>query len=168
MSRREKPGRSASQHIEVIVEERGWRQAAPDVAAQIRRAAALAVRRGGGADHGALPLTVLLTDDERLRALNRTHRGKDKPTNVLSFPAAPGSDYLGDIAIAFGVARQEAEEAGKPLAHHAVHLAVHGVLHLLGYDHVNAREADAMEALETEILAEIGIPDPCRRRGRAA
>ena len=157
--------RSAPRQIEVLLEEREWRRAAPDIAAQIRRAAGLTLGRAGRA---AVPLTVLLTNDERLRALNRTHRGKGKPTNVLSFPAAPGSDYLGDIAIAFGVARQEAEAAGKPLAHHAVHLAVHGVLHLLGYDHANAREAEAMEALETEILAEIGIPDPYRRRGCAA
>jgi probable rRNA maturation factor len=168
VSGRDTHARSACQHIEVILEERGWRKAAPDVAVQIRRAAGLAVRRGAGRDRGAVPVTVLLANDARLRALNRAHRGKDKPTNVLSFPAAPGSDYLGDIAIAFGVARQEAEEAGKPLAHHAVHLAVHGVLHLLGYDHANAREAEAMEALETEILAEIGIADPYRPRGRAA
>ncbi len=157
--------RSAPRQIEVLLEEREWRRAAPDIAAQIRRAAGLTLGRAGRA---AVPLTVLLTNDERLRALNRTHRGKGKPTNVLSFPTVPGSDYLGDIAIAFGVARQEAEAAGKPLAGHAVHLAVHGVLHLLGYDHANAREAEAMEALETEILAEIGIPDPYRRRGCAA
>jgi probable rRNA maturation factor len=137
-----------------------------DIAAQIKRAAGSTLRRVGRA--GPASLTVLLTDDERLRALNRAHRGKHKPTNVLSFPAAPGSDYLGDIAMAFGIAQGEAEAAGKPLAHHALHLAVHGVLHLLGYDHANAREADAMEALETEILAEMGIPDPYRRRGRAA
>jgi probable rRNA maturation factor len=168
VSRQDAHACSASQQIEVRIEEREWRQAAPDIAAQIRRAAVLSLRRGGRADHGTVPLTILFADDERLRALNRAHRGKDKPTNVLSFPTASGSDYLGDIAIAFGVARQEAEAAGKPLGHHAIHLAVHGVLHLLGYDHANAREAEAMEALETEILAEIGIPDPYRRRGCAA
>jgi len=154
--------------VEVLLEERAWRRAAPDIAARIKRAAGLTLRREDHGSRRTLPLTILLADDERLRALNRAHRGKDKPTNVLSFPAAPDSDYLGDIAIALGVAQQEAEAAGKPLADHAVHLAVHGLLHLLGYDHANAPEAEAMEALETEILAEIGIPDPYRRRGCAA
>jgi probable rRNA maturation factor len=168
VNRRNIQARSALRHIEIVLEGREWRQAVPDIVARIKRAAGLTLLRGGRAGHGILPLTVLFANDERLRALNRAHRGKNKPTNVLSFPAAPGSDYLGDIAIAFGVARREAEAAGKPLAEHAVHLAVHGVLHLLGYDHAKAREAEAMEALETEILAEIGIPDPYRRRGRAA
>lgn len=148
--------------ITIIVEERAWRDAAADLGGQIKRAARLALARSGSAARGGI--TILLTSDERLQELNQRHRGKDRPTNVLSFPAASGGDYLGDIAMAHGVAASEASAAGKPLAHHAVHLAVHGVLHLLGYDHERASEADVMEALETDILAELGIPDPYRRR----
>jgi probable rRNA maturation factor len=86
-------------------------------------------------------------------------RGKDKPTNVLSFPAAePG--YLGDVAIAYGVMAGQARAEGKKPADHATHLAVHGTLHLLGYDHVRDKDARIMEALEVEILARLGIADP--------
>jgi probable rRNA maturation factor len=160
---REKASRTSD--ITVLVEERAWRAAAPDLSTQIRRAAKLALARAGGSEQGGV--TVLLTSDSRLQTLNRQHRGKDKPTNVLSFPAVPGAGYLGDIALAHGVAAAEAAAAGKPLADHAVHLTVHGVLHLLGYDHERAIEADVMEALEIDILAELGIPDPYRRRGAA-
>ncbi len=108
-------------------------------------------------------LTILLAGDETLRELNRDFRGLDKPTNVLSFPAAindPG--YLGDIAIAYGVTASEAKAAGKRVADHATHLVVHGVLHLLGHDHMRERDAHAMEALEVAILAGLGIANPYR------
>ena len=92
-------------------------------------------------------------------------RGKDKPTNVLSFPAAAsGHGYLGDIAMAYGVSVREAREAGKTLCDHASHLAVHGVLHLLGYDHEADADANLMEPLEVAILAELGIADPYAAR----
>ena len=88
-------------------------------------------------------------------------RGKDSPTNVLSFPAfGSGGGYLGDVALALGVAAREAAAAGKQLSDHAVHLTVHGVLHLLGYDHVEAREAKSMESVETAVLHELGISNP--------
>jgi probable rRNA maturation factor len=103
-------------------------------------------------------LTILLAGDKRLRALNRDFRGKDKPTNVLSFPGADG--HGGDIAIAYGVTSREAKAARKTFADHAVHLAVHGVLHLAGYDHERAKDAAVMEPLETRILARLGVADP--------
>src|SRR5665213_4576713 len=102
--------------------------------------------------------TILLTSDKALRALNRDFRGKDKPTNVLSFPSDGG--YRGDIAIAHGVTSKEAQAAGKSVADHAVHLAVHGVLHLAGHDHEAPADAKVMEPLEVKILARLGIADP--------
>jgi probable rRNA maturation factor len=104
-------------------------------------------------------LTLLLTTDKRVQALNHDFRGKDQPTNVLSFPA--GTDgYLGDIAIAYGVTAKEAKAEGKSVLDHATHLAVHGVLHLLGYDHITPRQAKVMEPMETRILAGLNIEDP--------
>ena len=153
MNARERP------EISIIVENKAWRGAEANLATQLRRAARLAL---GSVDAPASQnLTVLLTGDDRVRALNKQHRGNDKPTNVLSFTSRD-SGYLGDIAIAYGVTAREADESGKSLANHAIHLTVHGVLHLLGYDHEKPREAEAMEALETAILAELGIADPYR------
>jgi probable rRNA maturation factor len=118
------------------------------------RLALLAAKRTGA-------LTVLLTTDEQLCALNAKFRKKAKPTNVLSFPSSsPSEGYLGDIALAFGVAEHEAAASKKGLSEHAAHLVIHGVLHLLGYDHESAREARAMEGLEVTILKEMGIGDP--------
>jgi len=106
-------------------------------------------------------LTVLLTDDQSVRELNANFRGKDAATNVLSFPAPPNpEDHLGDVALAYGVCAREAAEQGKPLGHHLQHLTVHGVLHLLGYDHIGDDEAEAMEGLERTVLAGLGVPDP--------
>jgi probable rRNA maturation factor len=111
-------------------------------------------------------LAVMLTDDAGIQALNHDWRGIDKPTNVLSFPAVapPGASSqpraLGDIAIAYETTRREAASENKPFNHHLSHLAVHGFLHLIGYDHETDDEADAMEKLERHILARLGIPDP--------
>jgi probable rRNA maturation factor len=113
----------------------------------------------------ARPLAILLTDDAAIRALNARHRGKDRPTNVLSFPAAPMKGMpatLGDIAIAYETAAREAHEEGKAVEHHLAHLAVHGVLHLLGEDHDDEAGAERMEAAERRILARLGIADPYR------
>ncbi|HEY0299900.1 MAG TPA: rRNA maturation RNase YbeY, partial [Rhizomicrobium sp.] len=127
--------------------------------ARLTAAAELALRRGR-APRGA-GLTILLAGDARLKTLNRDFRGKAMPTNVLSFPAAANAErYLGDVALAYGVTRKEARAAEKAFADHATHLAVHGVLHLLGFDHVRPRQARLMEPLETRILAELGIADP--------
>jgi len=108
---------------------------------------------------------MVLTDDAGIRKINATWREKDKPTNVLSFPAAPApviaaSPMLGDIILAFETVEHEAAEGRLPLADHFVHLVVHGFLHLFGYDHQDDAEAEAMEALETRILAALGIADP--------
>ncbi|MCG7602007.1 rRNA maturation RNase YbeY [Halomonas sp. McH1-25] len=110
-------------------------------------------------------VTIRLVDSEESQALNRDYRGKDKPTNVLSFPfeAPPGMEdvaLLGDLVICHAVVAGEAQEQGKPLPHHYAHMVVHGTLHLLGYDHIEDAEADEMEALEREILSDFGIADP--------
>ena len=138
-----------------MIEEPKWRTKR-GLGARLKRAAQLAQARGGNAQGG---LTILLASDRKLKALNTTFRGKDKATNVLSFPARRG-DYLGDVAIAYGVTAKEARAAKKSFADHATHLAVHGVLHLLGYDHETARAARVMEPLEAAILDELGIADP--------
>ncbi len=110
-------------------------------------------------------LAVLLTDDAEMHALNRQWRGIDKPTDVLSFPSEspeiPGQpQYLGDVAVGYETALRDAEAMRRPFDGHVSHLLVHGFLHLLGYDHVEAGDAKTMEPLETEILAGLGWPDP--------
>jgi probable rRNA maturation factor len=143
--------------ITLVVTDAGWRKA--QLAARLKRAAVAAVEAGGFKNKNAL--TLLLADDETLRRLNCDFRGQDKPTNVLAFPAAADVPaYCGDIAIAWGVTHREAAASGKRLADHACHLAVHGVLHLAGYDHGRAADAWIMETLETRILGRLGIADP--------
>ena len=109
-------------------------------------------------------LSLRIVDEAESQTLNRDYRGKDKPTNVLSFPAGlpEGLDIplLGDLVICAPVVVREAAEQGKPLAAHWCHMVVHGCLHLLGYDHIDDAEAVAMEALETRILGRLGYPDP--------
>ena len=109
----------------------------------------------------ASSLVILLTDDPAVRELNARFRGQDKPTNVLSFPAPETPEgHLGDIALAYGVCAREAETQGKRFADHLQHLVAHGVLHLLGYDHMTDPEAEVMEGLERVVLASLGIADP--------
>lgn len=107
-------------------------------------------------------VSLLLGDDATIAALNKEFRAKDGPTNVLSFPPAEPAEpgFLGDIALAAETVAAEAEAQGKSFDSHAAHLVVHGFLHLLGYDHMNEADAEAMEARERAILAEIGIEDP--------
>lgn len=121
----------------------------------------------GGFDQGRpAEVSLVLADDATVRDLNRDWRGKDKPTNVLSFPAEddfPMPDaprLLGDIVLARETVAREALEQSKSFDHHLSHLVVHGLLHLLGYDHIEDREAEEMEALEIDLLAAMGIPDP--------
>jgi probable rRNA maturation factor len=158
---------------EVLVTAACWHQA-PDAEAVVLRAIATAAETAD-ADMDGAELAVMLTDDAGIRTLNNNWRGIDKPTNVLSFPALqptapPGDDdpprMLGDIAIAYETLRREADAEGKPFDHHLSHLAVHGFLHLIGYDHETDDEAETMEALEQEILAQLGIPDPYAERER--
>jgi len=153
--------------ITVVVEEPAWKRSGVDLA-RLKTAAHLALARGRPGRGDPCALTILLTQDERLRELNARFRGKDAATNVLSFPAVPGQEgYLGDVAIALGVTRRESAEAGMALEAHTQHLGVHGVLHLLGYDHVLAREARAMERLEIAVLQELGLPNPYARAAPA-
>jgi probable rRNA maturation factor len=116
-------------------------------------------------------IAIRLTSDEAVQTLNRDYRGKDKATNVLSFPmlsadalddidAAPGEVLLGDIVLARGVCAAEAEARGISLSAHATHLIVHGVLHLLGFDHIEDDEATMMEAIERVVLRDLGLHDP--------
>ncbi|KZZ08916.1 rRNA maturation RNase YbeY [Oleibacter sp. HI0075] len=109
-------------------------------------------------------LTIRLTDEEESQALNSEYRGKDKPTNVLSFPfeMPPGIplELLGDLVICVGVVEQEAKEQEKTTEAHWAHMVIHGCLHLLGYDHIKDDEAEEMEALERDLLASLGYPDP--------
>jgi len=128
------------------------------------KAAARAVEESLGEDFSGRELSLLFTDDAEIGSLNADWRGKPKPTNVLSFPAAamPGMDEppLGDIAFGYETVRREADEAHLTLADHITHLLVHGLLHLLGHDHEVTTEAEAMERLEVAILARLGIADP--------
>lgn len=141
--------------IEIEVEADDWAAALPDVEAVVEQAATAALGRIEG------DVVVLLTDNEAVRDLNARFRDKDKPTNVLSFPAPESAaPHLGDIVLAYGVCADEAVAQKKTLADHLSHLVVHGVLHLLGRDHEDDAEAEEMEAEEREILAGIGVADP--------
>lgn len=148
-----------------------------DWAALAERAALAAVARtphGPLADAvAAIEISVRLTTDDEVRTLNRDYRHKDKPTNVLSFPMVQpdlletisensddGEVLLGDIVLAHGVCVAEAAERGIAVEDHATHLIVHGVLHLLGYDHIDDREAEHMEAIERDAMADLGLADP--------
>jgi probable rRNA maturation factor len=147
--------------VAVRIDDPLWK-AEPGAVALVRRAAALALK-SAGAKGGA---TVLLTGDAEIAELNAYFRSKRGPTNVLSFPSAePG--YLGDIAIAHGVVAREARAQRKPFKDHAAHLAVHGVLHLLGHDHDEERAARAMETIEVRLLAQLRIADPYALRKAA-
>lgn len=118
----------------------------------------------GRTDFEEPELTIRLTDEEESQALNSEYRGKDKPTNVLSFPfeMPPGIplELLGDLVICVGVVEQEAQEQAKTTEAHWAHMVIHGCLHLLGYDHIKDNEAEEMEALERDLLASLGYPDP--------
>jgi len=136
-----------------------WRKVR-GLSARVTDAALQALKGGKAPRHAAL--TILLAGDAQVKALNRDFRGKRRATNVLSFPTSPAGDddYLGDVVLAYGVTEKEARAGGKRLIDHATHLVVHGVLHLLGFDHVTPRKARVMEPLETKILARLGVADP--------
>lgn len=158
---------STDEVIAVSLHDAAWLDDCADLEARARAAVAATLRH---LDVGhPLEVSLLFTDDAEQRGLNRDWRRKDKPTNVLSFPnmdeeawqAAPGRpQLLGDVVLARETVTREAAEQGKTLADHAVHLVVHGTLHLLGYDHEEAAEAVEMEDLERAILAELGVADP--------
>ena len=137
----------------VIVSEPAWRRIVPRIETLVARAAWAA----GGED-----ATIVLSSDRDVRELNARHRGKNKPTNVLTFePAAPG--LPGEIVLALGTVRREAAAAGKTPAQHLAHLVVHGCLHLQGHDHEHPGDARRMEMAEARILARLGLPNPWKR-----
>jgi probable rRNA maturation factor len=148
--------------IEVLVRSRHWRKQ-PRAGIIVKKAISAAAKV---ASTPRAELAIVLSDDSAIRALNRDWRGKNAPTNVLSFPAqasgkaALPSLYIGDIVIAYQTTAREAVAEGKPFRHHLAHLAVHGFLHLIGYDHETERDAQRMERLERAILARIAVPDP--------
>jgi probable rRNA maturation factor len=159
-----RPSRARAPSIDVVIASARW-QRAPRAAAIVRRV----IGAAAPARARAAELSVILTSDRAIRTLNRRWRGRDTPTNVLSFPAPPQAlgrlprgapRHLGDIVIAFETVAREARAADKPLDHHVAHLALHGFLHLLGYDHESHRQAEAMERRERRILARLGVPDP--------
>ena len=154
--------------VSIEVEEPAW-QALPGLEELARTAVGAALAATGVAEQDS-DVAVLFTGDEAIAEINAEWRGKDKPTNVLSFPTpvdmpVPAGEPrpLGDIVLAQGVIAREAEEQGKTLHDHAAHLIVHGTLHLLGYDHEAEAEAEDMERLETSILKGLGISDPYER-----
>ena len=144
--------------IDVEIEDGAWTKALPDAVQAVVEAAEATL---AAAQQGTFDITVLLTDNDAVHALNAQYRGKDGPTNVLSFPAAETArPHLGDICLAYGVCAHEAKAQRKKLHAHLAHLTAHGVLHLLGYDHETEAEAEDMEGLERAILAGLGLPDP--------
>ncbi len=154
--------------IELAVEDERW-GSEQDIAPLIQRAVDAALT---ACDQPAADVSFLLTDDAAIQVLNRDYRGFDKPTNVLSFPSAPmptGENtedapdfalFLGDIALSMDTIAREAVQEKKEFQAHLTHLVVHGVLHLLGYDHETEDDAQEMESLETEILHGLGLSDP--------
>ena len=143
----------------IFIEERGWRRLVPNLERLVQRAVAAA----RAAAPGAAVSSVVLTSDRIVQILNTRDRGRNKPTNVLTYePANPGAG--GNIILALGVIRREAAAEGRPLAHHLAHLLVHGVLHLDGEDHHHPGEAMHMEMSEARILRRIGVPNPWKGR----
>jgi len=158
--------KAAAPRIDVIVESDLWNEF-QDAKAVVRRAIAkaAAVLQAPKAE-----LAVVLTNDSAIRSLNRTWRGVDAATNVLSFRTGlTGGEppLLGDIVLAYETVAAEARAAHQPFAHHLAHLAVHGFLHLLGYDHERDKDAERMEAVERDVLRRLAIPDPYQRPGKA-
>lgn len=148
--------------VEVLRNEADWNGAVTDRVLADAAEAAFA-RSGRGSESAELAL--LLCDDDEIRKLNKAWRGKDEPTNVLSFPlGAPhvtdGLRPLGDVALAYQTVAQEALDRGVSIGQHAAHLVIHGVLHLMGYDHMDDADAQEMESLEAEVLAGLGLPNP--------
>lgn len=147
---------AAAPHIDILVEEPAWNVFQCGV--WIEHAVLVGLEYLS-LNETEYEISVVLTNDAKIRTLNREYRGKDKPTNVLSFPQ-DDEVMLGDIVVSFETIKQEAESQGKSFQNHFQHMVVHSLLHLLGYDHMENNEAKEMETLEVEILAKIGIDNP--------
>ena len=151
--------KSAVINLDLRVEDAEWTRALADIEAVCT--AALNAGAAQSATQGEV--SILLTNDPEIQTLNRDWRGKDKPTDVLSFPADPmDTPFLGDIAVSLGVCQRDAADRAIALDQHVSHLLIHGLLHLLGHDHKDDTEAAEMEALEIAALASLGWPDPYR------
>lgn len=151
--------------IDIAVEAGEW-PAKRRLRSLVEKAVAVAIAEAGASSRQPSELSIVFSDDAHIKVLNAGWRGKDKPTNVLSFPAFPVSPgdklppMLGDIVLAAETVAREADLEGKPLEHHITHLVIHGLLHLLGHDHEEETQAERMESLERAALARLAIPDP--------
>jgi probable rRNA maturation factor len=154
--------RAATPSVDIQVQSPLW-QAEPAAEQTVREAVAAAA---AALSTAAGEVGILLTDDKAIRALNKRWRDIDKPTNVLSFPAAitkagiGGEKFFGDIAIAYETLKRECDDEDRVFLHHLAHLTVHGFLHLIGYDHQVDAEAEEMEGIESKIMADMQLPDP--------
>jgi len=144
--------------VEILMQSPLWKKE-PQAETTVREAVTAAADM---LSTGPSEVSIVLTGDSDMQKLNRKWRGIDKPTNVLSFPAAKiaGGGLLGDIVIAYETIRRECDDEDKDFLHHLAHLTVHGFLHLLGYDHETDAQAEAMERLESKIMARMKMPDP--------
>ena len=160
-SRKTPTAAGAALEVEIVRHQGGWTPAQVSDAL-LRQAARAALSAAPPLSGGACRVTLVLTGDAEMRDLNRVWRGKDEATNVLSFPADTVRDreFLGDLVLACETARKEALAQGIPLADHVRHLVVHGMLHLLGFDHEEDEQAERMETIERIALASIGVADP--------
>jgi probable rRNA maturation factor len=155
---------AATPEIDIAVESPLW-DAVTDLEPMISAALHAGLNEAGITIMPGAEISIMLCDDARIRTVNKEWRGIDKPTNVLSFPAVPparlkSAPMLGDIVIAFETVEREAQAEDKPFADHLRHLTIHGLLHLLGFDHETTDEAEIMEACEVRALARLGIADP--------
>jgi probable rRNA maturation factor len=164
MKRRRSSRARPSLTVDIVVASKRW-GAVPQAEKVIRRAVAAAASAAATSNG---EIAIVLTDDSSIRELNRQWRGKDQPTNVLSFPSAEPQPHtpvlLGDIVIAYETVAREALAEDKPFMHHLAHLAVHVFLHLVGYDHETDKEAKSMESLEVAVLGKLAVPDPYAAR----
>ena len=164
MSADEPTPKPQSVEVALAIDPVGWDRRISGLHLLLRRVAEAAI--GNACAARPVEVSILLTDDARMRALNRDFRGQDRPTNVLSFPGEADIPHhgaallIGDVAVALETTEREAIAQGKSLADHLCHLVVHGILHLLGYDHVHDADAQAMETAERDILARLAIGDP--------
>ena len=152
-------GQRAVIELDLRIVDPAWSETIPDLAAICETA----LNAGAAQMSVSGEVSVLLTGNDNIQTLNKDWRGKDKPTDVLSFPSDPmDHPFLGDIALAFGVTQMDAKDRALDLAQHLSHLLIHGLLHLLGHDHKDDTEAAEMESLEIAALASLGWPDPYR------